>query len=400
MGRYLRIVEGIVQRYGGYIDRLVGDGMLVYFGWPVANEDQVERAAAAGLEIIQDVGGLEVGAGAYLNCRVGIATGDVVVGEIFGAKRRWETVVGSTPNLAARLQSAAPSQAVLVDAATCDGLKASFLLEELPLLTLKGFSDPVHAWRVLEPRRHQSRFSARGIAGQPIVGRDGELAVLFEAWGRAEKGNGQVMLVSGEPGIGKSRVLETLVEKLHPVADACLRYQCDPLHADTPLHPILQQMSRAFGLETAIGPDERRKKIVGSAGPLFPEDAEMIDRFAVLFAAHKADVEFVELPAARRQRTLDGLIEFVVRRARLQPLIALVEDIQWADPTKTICSTSWFGALSTYRSCWPSRAVSRSRLIGLSARTYQGSRWSDWIETQARLWFAMPPPPPWRSPRF
>ena len=248
MGRYLRIVEGIVQRYGGYIDRLVGDGMLVYFGWPVANEDQVERAAAAGLEIIQDVGGLEVGAGAYLNCRVGIATGDVVVGEIFGAKRRWETVVGSTPNLAARLQSAAPSQAVLVDAATCDGLKASFLLEELPLLTLKGFSDPVHAWRVLEPRRHQSRFSARGIAGQPIVGRDGELAVLFEAWRRAEKGNGQVMLVSGEPGIGKSRVLETLVEKLHPVADACLRYQCDPLHADTPLHPILQQMSRAFGL--------------------------------------------------------------------------------------------------------------------------------------------------------
>ena len=165
MGRYLRIVEGIVQRYGGYIDRLVGDGMLVYFGWPVANEDQVERAAAAGLEIIQDVGGLEVGAGAYLNCRVGIATGDVVVGEIFGAKRRWETVVGSTPNLAARLQSAAPPQAVFVDAATCDGLKASFLLEELPLLTLKGFSDPVHAWRVLESRRHQSRFSARGIAG-------------------------------------------------------------------------------------------------------------------------------------------------------------------------------------------------------------------------------------------
>jgi class 3 adenylate cyclase/tetratricopeptide (TPR) repeat protein len=333
IGRYLQIVEEIVQRYGGYIDRLVGDGMLVCFGWPVANEDQVERAAAAGLEIVRDVGGLEVGAGGYLNCRVGIATGDVVVGEIFGGKRRWETVVGSTPNLAARLQSIAPSQAVLVDAATYDGLKAGFVLEELPLLTLKGFLEPVHAWRVLEPRRRQSRFSARGVAGQPIVGRDRELTVLFDAWRRAEKGSGQVMLVSGEPGIGKSRVLETVVEKLHPNADACIRYQCDPLHADTPLHPILQQMSRAFGLETAIGPHERRKKILISVGPLFPEDAEMIDRFAALLAAAKADVDSVESPATRRQRTLDGLVEFVVRRAKMQPLVALVEDIQWADPT-------------------------------------------------------------------
>ena len=327
--RYLRTVEGIVHRYGGYI----GEGMLVCFGWPVANEDQVERAAAAGLEIVRDVGGLEVGSGAYLNCRVGIATGDVVVGEIFGGKRRWETVVGSTPNLAARLQSAAPHQSVLVDAATCDGLKASFLLEELPPLTVKGFPEPIHAWRVLEPRRHQSRFSARHVAGQPIVGRDGELAVLFDAWRRTKEGNGQVILVSGEPGIGKSRVLETVIEKLHPLPDACLRYQCDPLHADTPLHPILQQMSRAFGLETAIGPDERRKKLTVSVSPLFRDDAEMIERFAGLFAAPGADVEVVESPATRRQRTLDGLVEFVVRRARLQPLIALVEDVQWADPT-------------------------------------------------------------------
>ena len=334
IGRYLRTVEGILHRYGGYIDRLVGDGMLVYFGWPVAHEDQVEEAAAAEESPNRPrCRALEVGSGAYLSCRVGIATGDVVVGEIFGGKRRWETVVGSTPNLAARLQSAAPPQSVLVDAATRDDLKVSFLLEELPLLTVKGFLEPVRAWRVLEPRRRQSRFSARGVAGQPIVGRDGELAVLFDAWRRTEEGNGQVMLVSGEPGIGKSRVLETMVEKLHPVAVACLRYQCDPLHADTPLHPILQQMSRAFGLETAIGPDERRKKIVDAAGPLFPEDAEMIERFAALFVAPKAAVEVLESPATRRQRTLDGLVEFVVRRARRQPIIALVEDIQWADPT-------------------------------------------------------------------
>jgi class 3 adenylate cyclase len=212
--RYLRIVEEIVDRFEGHVDRLVGDGALVYFGWPVAHEDQVERAVAAGLEIVRRVARLEAEPGVDLKCRVGIATGDVVVGEVFGAKERWETVVGPTPILAARLQAAASPQSVVVDRSTCRELRGSFIVEQLPPLSLKGFSEPVPAWRVLAPLPRESRFSARFSTPSPVVGRDAELALMLDSWRKARHGDGRAVLVSGEPGIGKSRLLEALIETI------------------------------------------------------------------------------------------------------------------------------------------------------------------------------------------
>lgn len=331
--RYLRIVEEIVDRFEGHVDRLVGDGALVYFGWPVAHEDQVERAVAAGLEIVRRVARLETEPGVDLKCRVGIATGDVVVGEIFGAKERWETVVGPTPNLAARLQAAASPQSVVVDGPTYRELRSSFLMEPLPPLNLKGFSEPVLAWRALAPLPRESRFSARLSAPSPVVGRDAELALILESWRRASHGDGQAVLVSGEPGIGKSRLLEDLIESVGLPTEACLRFQCDPLYRDTPLHPLLQQLSRSFGLVAADEISDRRTKIADAVGPLFHDDGETVERFAGLFAAPGRNVDETESPAIRRQRTIEALVEYIIRRAEKQPVIVLVEDIQWTDPT-------------------------------------------------------------------
>jgi class 3 adenylate cyclase/tetratricopeptide (TPR) repeat protein len=331
ISRYLGVVSATISRFGGHAERLLGDGVLVYFGWPRAHEDQVERAVAAGLEIVREVGRLEVEPGAALSCRIGIATGSVVVGQIFSDSRLWQTAVGTAPNLAARLQAVAPSQGVVIDAATHKELGDNFLVEPLPLLELKGFPEPLRAWYVLAARQRESRFMARGA--QTMIGRDCELALLLDRWRRARQGGGQVILLCGEPGIGKSRLLEVLVERINPPPGACLRYQCAPLHSDTPLYPILQQMSRALGFETEDAPALRQEKLMAALGPYFPDEPDAIARFAALFALPGAKTEAAESPAVQRQRTIAGLVDLLLHLASRQPIIVLCEDIQWVDPT-------------------------------------------------------------------
>lgn len=331
---YLHEADRIAHQYGGYIDRLVGDGLLIFFGWPTAHEDQVERAAAAGLDIVKAVGGLlEGGSRPPLACRIGIATGEVVVGDVAGGGRRWESVFGSAPNLAARLQSVAAPNSVVVDAATAEDLRAGFVLQELDPAVLKGFADPVPAWRVTRRRPRSSRFFARVPILQPLVGRAHELARLIDAWRRVENGNGRALLVAGEPGIGKSHLLETLVASLGLPERACLRFQCDPLHSDMPLYPVVQQIGQALNLEPIQDAEARRRKIGGAVDPIFPEDPDMAERFAALFESGDGKAAAREPPAARRRRTLEGLAEFVLRSAKERPVVAFVEDIQWIDPS-------------------------------------------------------------------
>ena len=334
ISRYFGAVKETVSRFGGHTVRLLGDGVLVYFGWPHAHEDQIERAVTAGLEMAHEIGRLEVEPGAHLNCRIGIATGAVVVGEVIGEREPWDTVLGTAPNLAARLQAAAPAQCVLIDAATRKELGERFLVEPLPPLDLKGFRAPVQAWRVLAALPRETRFLEHGAAKQAMIGRDSELALLLDGWRRASHGSGQVMLLCGEPGIGKSRLLEALIERCEPRSTQCLRYQCAPLHTDTPLYPLLQQMSRAFGFKPEDAPERRRDKLVAALSPLFPDEPDAIELFATLFALSAATAEgTAEPPAVRRQRTIDALVTLLLRLAKRRLLVVLFEDVQWADPT-------------------------------------------------------------------
>jgi class 3 adenylate cyclase/tetratricopeptide (TPR) repeat protein len=333
IGRFLRVVFETLARFGGHTEQLLGDGVLAYFGWPRAYEDQVERAVAAGLEVVQEVARLEGERELPLRCRVGIATGSVVVGELIGQGGPWDTIAGSAPNLAARLQAVAAPQQVLVDAATRKQLGGDFLVEPIPALDLKGFPQPIQAWRVLGALPRETRFAAHSPRKRTMIGRQSELALLLDGWRHASRGAGRVIMLCGEPGIGKSRLLEALVEKIDPGTITCLRYQCAALHSDTPLYPFLQQMSRALGFAPGDDRQVRREKLAAAIGAAFPEDPSAIARFAALFALSAPDADATEPPAVQRRRTIDGLVTHLLRMAKQRPVLMLFEDIQWADPS-------------------------------------------------------------------
>jgi class 3 adenylate cyclase len=210
---YQKCVAKTVQRFGGFVAKYMGDGVLVYFGYPQAHEDDAERAVRAGLELTQAVGGLEYGA--PLQTRVGIATGLVIVGDLIGLGAAQEpAVVGETPNIAARLQSIAEPNTVVIAESTRKLLGGLFDLEDLGAKDLKGVSGPVQAWAALRPSSVESRIEALRTATTPLVGREEEVDLLLRRWEQAKHGEGDVVLISGEPGIGKSRVAETIGERL------------------------------------------------------------------------------------------------------------------------------------------------------------------------------------------
>jgi class 3 adenylate cyclase/tetratricopeptide (TPR) repeat protein len=328
--RYYDTVWRVVVRFGGQPVRLLGDGVLVYFGWPRAHEDQVHSAVSAALAVIEEVGRLEVEPGTPVQCRIGIATGAVVVGEIGGDINN---AVGTAPNLAARLQGETPAQSVLIDDATYDEVRDQFLFEPRPLLNLKGFAEPVRSWQVMDIVPGESRFSLRA-GHHPLIGRDSELAVLLDAWRRARNGHGRAILLSGEPGIGKSRLLEALIAAADIPSAACLRYQCMPLHSDTPLYPILQHLTRALGLRSGESQVAQRKKLDAFVRPLFPGDADIPEVFAQLLGLPTSP-EWTDMlsPPVRRRQIIEAMVGIIPKLAVRQPMLVLVEDVQWCDPT-------------------------------------------------------------------
>jgi class 3 adenylate cyclase/tetratricopeptide (TPR) repeat protein len=336
IGRYLDVVSATVARFGGHVARLIGDGILVYFGWPQAHEEQVERSVIAGLELIANVAGLELAPELRLSCRVGIATGEVVVGEMASSNDPREAVVGSTPNLAARLQGFAEPGQLLIDEATKIEISASFRVEAVGPLDIRGFAEKVSAWRVVEASTQETRFARRDHGVSPLIGRETELALLLDRWRRAAAGKGQVVLVCGEAGIGKSRLVEALADSIGPAATFDrLGYQCAPLHSDTPLYPIMQQMTRVFGFAPQESVEQRRAKLDAALRPLFPDKPDVIERFASLFSlpVDKLAAPRGEPPSLERKRIREALIELTLRHAKRQPLVAVLEDAQWADPT-------------------------------------------------------------------
>jgi class 3 adenylate cyclase/predicted ATPase len=331
---YQKAVAEIVQRFGGFVAKYMGDGVLVYFGYPQAHEDDAERAVRAGLELIAAVNALKTGAS--LQTRVGIATGLVVVGDLIGLGEAQERgIVGETPNLAARLQGVAEPNTVVIAEDTRSLLGNLFELQNLGAKDIKGIRGPVRAWAALRPASVESRFEAlHGAALTALVGREEELEILLRRWSKAKTGEGQVVLLSGEAGIGKSRLTAALLERLATESHTRLRYFCSPQHTDSALYPVIGQMERAAGLAFD---DTLQVKLDKLDALLAQTSTSKHD--AALFAEmlslpNDARYPAVELsPEQRRKKTLESLILQLQALTQKSPLLIMFEDAHWTDPT-------------------------------------------------------------------
>ena len=331
---YQNCVAGTVKRFGGFVAKYMGDGVLVYFGYPQAHEDDAERAVRAGLELILAVSGLKFVP--PLRSRVGIATGLVVVGDLVGAGEAQERgIVGETPNLAARLQAIAEPNTVVVAESTRKLLGNLFDLQDLDAQELKGIGGPVRAWAVLRPASVESRFEALHATGlTELVGREEELELLLRRWSRAKTGEGQVVLLSGEAGIGKSRLTAALLERLAGEPHTRLRYFCSPQHTDSALYPVISQMERAAGFvhdDTAKAKLDKLDAVLAQTSTRI-EDAALFAE--MLSLANDGRYPALELtPEQRRQRTLETLISQVQKLTHQSPVLMVFEDAHWGDPT-------------------------------------------------------------------
>ncbi len=263
IGNYHRCCAGIVERNGGFVARYVGDGVLAYFGYPRAHEHDAERAVRAGLDLVEAVPKLDSATGSPLQVRVGIATGLVVVGDLIGngGAQEHNAIVGDTPNLAARLQALAEPDTVVIADGTRKLLANLFELEDLGIKDLKGIG-PTRAFAALRVSSAESRFEALHTAGlTPLVGREEELQLLLRRWSRAKTGEGQVVLLSGEAGIGKSRLVAAFLERVAPEPHKRVRYFCSPQHTDSALYPIVGQIQRAAGMAHDDKPKARLDKL-------------------------------------------------------------------------------------------------------------------------------------------
>jgi class 3 adenylate cyclase/predicted ATPase len=329
IGAYHRCVAEIAQSFGGFVARYMGDGALVYFGYPQAHEDDAERATRCGLALVDRVP--QLNQTEKLRARVGIATGLVVV----GGEVVEHDVAGDTPNLAARLQAVAQPDTVVIAASTRRLVGDLFEYRYLGEIELKGIAGLVSTWQALRTSSLASRFEAlRGSALSPLVGRDEEIDLLLRRWARVKASDGQIVLISGEPGIGKSRLVEALAERLRDEPHLRLRYFCSPYHQDSALSPFIDQLGRAAGFSPDDPPSARLEKLKALLALAAPPD----DDFALI-------ADLLSLPASERhplpnlspqrkkERTLDALIRQLDGLARRQPVLMVFEDAPWIDPT-------------------------------------------------------------------
>lgn len=331
----------VVSEFGGFVARYMGDGIMVYFGYPRAEEDDPERAVRAGLGMVEAVSRLNETLGQDLKvevaARVGIDTGVVVVGEIIGeGVAREASVVGPTPNLAARLQALAPPNTVVISENSHRVLGRIFEYEDLGPNSLKGFSKPVRAWRVMRLAQTASRFHAmRDQWLTPLFGREEEIDRLLRRWNEAKRGRGQIVLVSGEPGIGKSRIVESFREQVASENHTQLTFQSSPLHRNSTLYPVVARLSTEAGLDQARSDQAKLGRLEAYLGQSPGVGKNAVVLFAAMLSI-RANGRYAlpeMTPQEKKDRTLSAIIDLIDRLAKNSPVLIVFEDVQWLDPT-------------------------------------------------------------------
>ena len=338
---YQQTCADVAGRFEGHVAKYIGDGLLVYFGYPQAHEDDARRAVSAGLGIVEGIGALNrqlVGShGVELGIRVGIHTGLVVAGEMGGGEtREADAIVGETPNIAARLEGLATPNTVVMSAATHRLVEGLFDCDDLGPQRLKGVSEPVCVFRARVESGAPSRFEASARHGlTPLVGRGSEIDLLLSRWAHAKEGEAQAVLLSGEAGIGKSRIVRAIRERLDDEDHSRVLYYGSPYHQNSALHPAIEQMQRAFRFEASDGVDDKLDKLervltglslpVGELAPLLTELLSLPAR--VRYPAVEAS------PQLLRRKTLEALLSVIEAMAAASPVLMVVEDAHWADPS-------------------------------------------------------------------
>jgi class 3 adenylate cyclase len=332
----------VIQRFDGYIAQYLGDGLLVYFGYPGAHEDDAPRAVRAGLGMVEALGQLNTRLvqerGVSLAVRLGIHTGLVVVGEVGGGTRQEQLALGETPNLAARLQGLAAPNTLVISATTLKLLGGFFACQALGTHLLKGFTQPLEVYQVRYESTARSRLEAAGSTGlTPLVGREPEVALLRERWAQVKDGVGQVVLLSGEAGIGKSRLIQVLKEQVATEPQAWLTpCQCSPYYQNTALYPMVDLLERVvLQFDREESPQQKLRKLEGFVVQYGLPLAETVPLFAALLSL-PLDTDYTPLsvsPEQQKQKTLQALLTIMLRIAAQQPLLFVMEDLHWVDPS-------------------------------------------------------------------
>ena len=344
--QFQQVCSEAVSRYEGHIGQYLGDGVLVFFGYPLAHEDDVQRAVRTGLVILSELKqlshSLQQEDGADLSARIGIHTGQVVVGEVGGGLWREHSAVGETPNLAARVQSLAEPNTLLITGATHRLVGPHFTCQDLGMHSLKGLARPVQLFRVLGESGIETRMQAARIAGiTALVGREREMGLLTECWQRVQAGKGQLVLLSGEPGIGKSRLVEELKARLTGELSSVLESYCLAYQRSTAFAPLAHLLERTCGLTKGDSPQEKLAKLRTSLERVGLDGKEAVPLLAplVTLAPEAGYTPLVLDPLRQRQLTLTTLTEWLTGMTKQGPVLVIVEDLHWADPS----SLEWLG---------------------------------------------------------